>query len=168
MTLTFRRTISFIILLVMIMSSLSTSVFAADATAPTEAETVKPTEKPTEPPFTVETYGYQGYINKLEKLAYTKELGAVYSKKKTAFKLWSPVASSVKVNIYKTGSDQETGAQMLTSASMMEPLVRRRLQELLLHLSCEDRERVPRGGRSLRESGRRQRRPRYDHRSERD
>ena len=118
MTLTFRRTISFIILLVMIMSSLSTSVFAADATAPTEAETVKPTEKPTEPPFTVETYGYQGYINKLEKLAYTKELGAVYSKKKTAFKLWSPVASSVKVNIYKTGSDQETGAQMLTSASM--------------------------------------------------
>lgn len=41
------------------------------------------------------------------------DLGATYSKEKTTFKVWSPTAEAVKVNLYATGSDGEDGAKDL-------------------------------------------------------
>lgn len=43
--------------------------------------------------------------------AYTvDDLGITYTKDATTFKVWSPTATDVKVNIYETGSDDEKGA----------------------------------------------------------
>ena len=36
-----------------------------------------------------------------------------YTKETTTFKVWSPTATDVKVNIYETGSDDEKGAHKL-------------------------------------------------------
>lgn len=48
------------------------------------------------------------------KYAYTKgDLGATYSPESTTFKVWSPTATEVSLNLYKTGSDSEEGAQDL-------------------------------------------------------
>lgn len=46
--------------------------------------------------------------------AYTKrDLGATYSPESTTFKVWSPTATEVSVNLYATGSDTEEGAEDL-------------------------------------------------------
>lgn len=51
---------------------------------------------------------YQAYAANLDKHAYNgNDLGAVYSKNQTIFKVWAPQAQSVKVNIYEFGSDSE-------------------------------------------------------------
>ena len=84
----------------------------------TEEPTDAPTEPPTDPPFTPATYGYQKYAEKADQTVFQKRLGSFYSTDSTHFKFWSPVASMVKVNIYKTGSDEEDGAQMLSSNPM--------------------------------------------------
>lgn len=55
----------------------------------------------------------------LDKLAYSgDDLGAVYTPKNTTFKVWSPTASEVKLNLYTTGSDDEEGAKALESSQM--------------------------------------------------
>lgn len=41
------------------------------------------------------------------------DLGATYSKDNTVFKVWSPTATAVKVNLFATGSDSEEGAKDL-------------------------------------------------------
>ena len=46
------------------------------------------------------------------------DLGATYSPERTAFKLWSPTATEVKLNRYATGSDSEAGAADLGSVQM--------------------------------------------------
>ncbi len=46
------------------------------------------------------------------------DLGCTYSKEKTTFKVWSPDADEVKVQLYKTGSDEEAGAQKLESYNL--------------------------------------------------
>ena len=84
----------------------------------TEEPTDAPTEPPTDPPFTPATYGYQKYAEKVDQTVFSDKLGAFYSSDETTFLFWSPVASDVKVNIYKTGSDEEEGAQMLSSSLM--------------------------------------------------
>ncbi len=38
------------------------------------------------------------------------DLGATYAPDKTTFKVWSPTATAVKLNLYATGSDSEEGA----------------------------------------------------------
>ena len=43
------------------------------------------------------------------------DLGCTYYPDHTVFKVWSPDASDVRVQLYKTGSDAELGAQMLES-----------------------------------------------------
>ncbi len=51
---------------------------------------------------------YQQYAASLDKTTYSgNDLGAAYSKKSTTFKVWSPNASGVKVNIFEHGSDDE-------------------------------------------------------------
>lgn len=55
----------------------------------------------------------------LDKLSYSgDDLGAVYTPQKTTFKVWSPTASEVKLNLYATGSDDEEGAKALQSSQM--------------------------------------------------
>lgn len=55
----------------------------------------------------------------LDKLAYSgDDLGAVYTPESTTFKVWSPTASEVSLNLYKTGSDSENGAEKLDSSAM--------------------------------------------------
>lgn len=46
------------------------------------------------------------------------DLGCTYSKAKTTFKVWSPDAEEVKVQLYKTGSDEEIGAQKLENYTL--------------------------------------------------
>ena len=89
-----------------------------DGNDATVKPTVKPTTAPTEPPFTAQNYGYANYAKTLDKTVYDGELGAIYTPDYTIFRLWSPVASDVKVCIYTTGSDEERGAQMLSSNPM--------------------------------------------------
>ena len=92
---------------------------AVDETSETTKNTKKkPTEPPTEPPITIENVGVANYVKHLEKTYYKGELGAIYSKSQTMFKVWSPLADDVKVCIYTTGTDGEEGAQMLSKTSM--------------------------------------------------
>ncbi len=46
------------------------------------------------------------------------DLGAVYTPEKTTFKLWSPSAQKVELNLYTRGSDGEEGALRLQSLNM--------------------------------------------------
>ena len=56
--------------------------------------------------------------------AYTgDDLGATYSKNSTEFKVWSPTATDVKVNIYTKGSSDETGDELLGTYSLEKELV---------------------------------------------
>ena len=46
------------------------------------------------------------------------DLGATYSKASTTFKVWAPTASQVQLKRYKTGSDSEAGAGVISVAEM--------------------------------------------------
>lgn len=63
---------------------------------------------------------YQTYAKNLDKTTYSgSDLGATYSKKATTFKVWSPKASSVKVNIFEHGSDDEGDAGSISSKALV-------------------------------------------------
>lgn len=63
---------------------------------------------------------YQAYAAALDKTTYTgSDLGATYSKDATVFKVWSPNATSIKVNIYEHGSDEEGDAGVLESKALV-------------------------------------------------
>lgn len=62
---------------------------------------------------------YQAYAANLDKSAYSgNDLGASYSKKATTFKVWSPNAASVRVNVFEHGSDNEGDAGSIMSRAM--------------------------------------------------
>lgn len=62
---------------------------------------------------------YQAYAANLDKSAYSgNDLWASYSKKATTFKIWSPNAASVRVNIFEHGSDNEGDAGSIMSRAM--------------------------------------------------
>ena len=44
-----------------------------------------------------------------------QDLGCTYSFDRTVFKVWSPEASGIRVQLYKTGCDCAEGAQKLES-----------------------------------------------------
>ena len=70
-------------------------------------EAVKNTEKETK------------YYHKLDAQAYSgDDLGAVYTKKATTFKVWAPTASRVAVKLYATGSSEEEGAADISTTPM--------------------------------------------------
>ena len=117
-----KRLISLLIAVFMIAATAIVPICAADnanaGSEPTVKPTVKPTVAPTEPPFNAKNVGYAQYAKVLDQTVYDGELGAIYTEDYTIFRLWSPVASDVKVCIYTTGSDEEQGAQMLSSNPM--------------------------------------------------
>ena len=49
---------------------------------------------------------YEAYAKKLDKTAYSGQLGAIYSKTSTTFRVWSPNAKSVKVILYAKNKKQ--------------------------------------------------------------
>ena len=59
------------------------------------------------------------YVHELDAQAYGgNDLGAVYTKENTTFKVWAPTASRVAVKLYKTGSPEEAGAQDVSTTTM--------------------------------------------------
>ena len=104
----FRRLIAVILSLMIVFSCLIFTVSAA-AAVKFKFDYDKPSP---------EELGYAGYAAELDKTPFYGQLGAIYTKKSTTFRLWSPVASSVHVCIYKTGSDDEPGAQKLNQTPM--------------------------------------------------
>lgn len=61
------------------------------------------------------------YANKnyLEDKAYNgDDLGCTYKPEKTSWKVWSPDATKVQLNLYRTGSDNESGAGVIGSHNM--------------------------------------------------
>lgn len=62
---------------------------------------------------------YAQMAERLDKMAYNKDdLGAVYTKDGTTFKVWAPTASAVSLNLFATGSDEEKGAKKLLDTAM--------------------------------------------------
>lgn len=49
-------------------------------------------------------------------------LGSTYTSAKTTFRLWAPTASSVKLKLYTTGSDNEPGAKTLGIVDMIKDI----------------------------------------------
>lgn len=59
------------------------------------------------------------YAHELDKQAYSgNDLGAVYKKDATVFKVWAPTADRVAVKLYATGSSDEEGAQDISTTAM--------------------------------------------------
>ena len=84
-----------------IMSALiSMSVFSI--AAPLQASAVSYSEM-----SALDAYAYSG-----------NDLGAVYTKSSTTFKVWAPTAESVKIKRYTTGSDAEAGASVIETKAM--------------------------------------------------
>ena len=67
----------------------------------------------------VGAYNNQNYLETYAaKANTTNDFGATYSAASTTFKTWSPEASSVKVKLYRTGSDNEAGSGTLGEHAM--------------------------------------------------
>ena len=64
-------------------------------------------------------YYNANYLESYASKAYNESgLGSVYSKTSTTWKTWSPDASSVKLKLYTTGSDNEAGASAIGTYDM--------------------------------------------------
>lgn len=111
-----KRLISLILSVICLAALTVTPFFAAQNPTEESAATVKQT--PTQSPVTAENLGYAKYAAQLDKTVYSGTLGAIYTPHATTFHVWSPVASDIKVCIYKTGSDEEAGAQTLSTNPM--------------------------------------------------
>ena len=91
-----RRLISCLLILVLMVSSVSFAVSAANVDV---AET---------------EYYNQSYLEDYAQKAKTETgLGATYSKDSTTWKVWSPTATAVMLKLYNTGTDAESGACLL-------------------------------------------------------
>ncbi|MEE1056070.1 MAG: type I pullulanase [Acutalibacteraceae bacterium] len=65
------------------------------------------------------TNPYEAQAAKYDEQAYSgNDLGAIYSSEKTTFKVWSPSASKVVLNLFATGSDEEEGSVNLGNYEM--------------------------------------------------
>ena len=81
-------------------SLMSVSVFTVTASVRAEAVTYSEMSA-------LDQYAYGG-----------DDLGAVYTKSSTTFKVWAPTASKVQLKRYKTGSDTESGAGVIGIVDM--------------------------------------------------
>ena len=95
----FRKVLSLLLSATMLLGSASFAVSAAD----TAGEEVS-----------AGSYANGSFLENYAQSAYNETgLGSVYSKSSTTGKMWSPNATSVKLKLYKTGSDSEAGAGSL-------------------------------------------------------
>ncbi len=96
-----RRFISCILVLMMIVSTVSFAVSAAQVDV---AQT---------------GYHNQSYLEDYAQAAKNEQgMGATYSPQSTTFKVWSPTATAVMVKLYATGTDAESGASVLGTHAM--------------------------------------------------
>lgn len=110
-----KRLLAFMLCMIILPCCAIPTAYATDeTTTPTNAKT----QKETNSPITAQSLGMSRYVKHLETMTYKGNLGATYTKSKTTFKLWSPLADSVKVCIYTKGTDGEDGAQMISKNSM--------------------------------------------------
>lgn len=116
----FKRLQAVVIILMLILSSALVSANATSGGDSTDESvaTEAPTQAVTTPPVNSATLGYTNYVKQLEKTYYKGNLGATYTKQSTTFKVWSPAADDVKVCIYRTGTDDEQYAEMLSKTTM--------------------------------------------------
>ncbi|MGN0452579.1 MAG: type I pullulanase [Ruminococcus sp.] len=63
-------------------------------------------------------YKHTVCVDELEKFYFDGELGAIYTKAQTEFRLWSPKAESVELRLFSKGSDEEQDAQTLGTYEM--------------------------------------------------
>lgn len=101
----FRRILSAVLALIMLLSITVVGTFA------------ETTDEPTDPPVNTNEYSVAAMALD-DEFAYDGTLGAIYTPTKTEFKVWAPTASSVVLNLYATGSDEEEGAADLGSYEM--------------------------------------------------
>ena len=95
----------------------TTSEVTKEQTA-TEPGEITYTATFTKSAFTKQTKVVTLYIEEEVACDYFGKLGNEYSPEKTEFKLWNPIATSVKVNRYATGTDGEANAQNYGSTEM--------------------------------------------------
>ncbi len=114
----FKRLLSLSLVLIMISGIALFGAFATSDVNTNSSDADEETKEPSKPAVTVDTVGHSKYIETLENTYYKGNLGATYEKSQTTFKVWSPLASSVKLCLYKTGTDAEEGAQMVAKESM--------------------------------------------------
>ena len=95
----FRKPLSLLLSAAMVAGMAS---FAADAVVTNNSE------------VSAGSYYNASYLETYANSAYNETgLGSVYSKTSTTWKTWSPEATAVKVKLYKTGSDSESGAGVI-------------------------------------------------------
>ena len=95
----FRKPLSLLLSAAMVAGMAS---FAADAVVTNSSE------------VSAGSYYNASYLETYANSAYNETgLGSVYSKASTTWKTWSPDATAVKVKLYKTGSDGESGAGVI-------------------------------------------------------
>ena len=96
-----RRLISFLLVVLLLLSAVSVAVSAYDADL---AET---------------GYYNQTYLEDYAAKAYNEtDLGSTYSPSGTTFKVWAPEADSVEIKLYTTGTDAESGAAVIGTENM--------------------------------------------------
>ncbi len=99
----FKKTISLLLTATMLFGSASFAVNAATSSESSSAG----------------SYSNGTYLETYASSAYNEQgLGCTYSAASTTFKTWSPEASSIKVKLYKTGSDSESGAGVIGEYAM--------------------------------------------------
>ena len=99
----FKKTLSLLLASLMLASSATIAASAAEAGSEE----------------TVGAYNNQTYLENYANAAYNeKNLGSTYSPSQTVFKTWSPDATDVKVKVYKTGSDGESGSGVVGTYNM--------------------------------------------------
>ena len=113
----FKRLISLLLAVLLLMTSAALCVSAADEAYNSDEEG-NAVKHPENAKLNPEKLGYAAYAKKLDTTVYDKTLGSLYTPEATVFRLWSPVATEVKLCIYKTGSDSESGAQIISSSPM--------------------------------------------------
>lgn len=97
----FKKSLSLLLSAVMVAGCASVIAYAADA----DSESVG---------YSNQTY-LESYASQAQS---TNDFGATYSSASTTWKTWSPEATSVKVKLYKTGSDNEAGAGIIGEYAM--------------------------------------------------
>jgi type I pullulanase len=96
-----RRLISFLLVVLLLLSAVSVAVSAYDADLAGTG------------------YYNQTYLEDYAAKAYNEtDLGAVYTPSATTFKVWAPEATSVEIKLYTTGTDAESGAAVLGTEKM--------------------------------------------------
>ena len=103
----FKRLISLVLVALMI-ASLSTVCLSANAAEVENASTGAG--------LGLGNYYNASYLE--DKIYNGTDLGSTYTPSKTTWKVWSPEAIKVKLNLYATGSDLENGAENLGSYDM--------------------------------------------------